>query len=314
MLILLFFSNLPELVAFRPSDVSSSVLFGRISYSRLTVYVGKTLSSHNITWYFSTSHLLLHVNDYAFQGCCPLAFLLIILLLFNHGLPRTLQFRLVDAPCVLFIFSETLIEIAACCFIGRHYGIISCEGCKGFFKRSIRGHVNYSCRSEMACVVNKAFRNRCQYCRLQKCLLVGMRSEAVQNERRSATGTLLKGSSEEGFPTDENQIFNSSSSSPIPSTSASSVPISEPNSIVHILPAPQDQPNSPSPLPQPSPQHVQNEMTIPQAPQVPVSFIPVDIFAFLCSKEKPLPCVDNPKSPNFIWELDFLKLRIKVKC
>uniref|UniRef100_A0A183JFT4 Nuclear receptor domain-containing protein n=1 Tax=Schistosoma curassoni TaxID=6186 RepID=A0A183JFT4_9TREM len=68
--------------------------------------------------------------------------------------------------------------------IGRHYGVVSCEGCKGFFKRSIRGHVSYVCRSEQNCLVNKAYRNRCQYCRLQKCLAVGMRSEAVQNERR----------------------------------------------------------------------------------------------------------------------------------
>ncbi|VDO02005.1 unnamed protein product, partial [Rodentolepis nana] len=70
------------------------------------------------------------------------------------------------------------------CFSGRHYGVISCEGCKGFFKRSIRGHVNYVCRSNRKCVVNKAYRNRCQYCRMQKCLDAGMRSEAVQNERR----------------------------------------------------------------------------------------------------------------------------------
>ncbi|KAM7535095.1 hypothetical protein Aperf_G00000097982 [Anoplocephala perfoliata] len=70
---------------------------------------------------------------------------------------------------------------------GRHYGVISCEGCKGFFKRSIRGHVNYVCRSNKKCVVNKAYRNRCQYCRMQKCLQAGMRSEAVQNERRLCT-------------------------------------------------------------------------------------------------------------------------------
>lgn len=33
-----------------------------------------------------------------------------------------------------------------------------------------------------------SFSNSCQYCRLQKCLQVGMRIEAVQNERRPYTG------------------------------------------------------------------------------------------------------------------------------
>ncbi|XP_069142588.1 orphan steroid hormone receptor 2-like isoform X2 [Argopecten irradians] len=70
---------------------------------------------------------------------------------------------------------------------GRHYGVISCEGCKGFFKRSIRKQLGYACRGNKDCPVNKPHRNRCQYCRLQKCLAVGMRSECKQI---SGTGTL----------------------------------------------------------------------------------------------------------------------------
>lgn len=67
---------------------------------------------------------------------------------------------------------------------GRHYGAISCEGCKGFFKRSIRKQLGYACRGNKDCEVTKHHRNRCQYCRLQKCIAMGMRSDSVQSERK----------------------------------------------------------------------------------------------------------------------------------
>ena len=67
---------------------------------------------------------------------------------------------------------------------GRHYGAISCEGCKGFFKRSVRKQLNYVCRANQDCEVTKHHRNRCQYCRLQKCLTMGMRADHCQPERK----------------------------------------------------------------------------------------------------------------------------------
>eukprot|EP00062_Callorhinchus_milii_P006283 gi/632946627/ref/XP_007888650.1/ PREDICTED: nuclear receptor subfamily 2 group C member 2 isoform X4 [Callorhinchus milii] len=67
---------------------------------------------------------------------------------------------------------------------GRHYGAVSCEGCKGFFKRSVRKNLTYSCRSSQDCVINKHHRNRCQFCRLRKCLEMGMKMESVQCERK----------------------------------------------------------------------------------------------------------------------------------
>ncbi|CAH1784064.1 unnamed protein product, partial [Owenia fusiformis] len=67
---------------------------------------------------------------------------------------------------------------------GRHYGAVSCEGCKGFFKRSIRKQLGYACRGNKECPITKHHRNRCQYCRLQKCLTMGMRAESVQSERK----------------------------------------------------------------------------------------------------------------------------------
>ncbi|KAF4523711.1 hypothetical protein B566_EDAN011575 [Ephemera danica] len=67
---------------------------------------------------------------------------------------------------------------------GKHYGVYSCEGCKGFFKRTVRKDLSYACREDKNCIIDKRQRNRCQYCRYQKCLAMGMKREAVQEERQ----------------------------------------------------------------------------------------------------------------------------------
>ena len=58
---------------------------------------------------------------------------------------------------------------------GRHFGAISCEGCKGFFKRTTKNQLGYQCLTKRQdCEVTKITRSRCQSCRLQKCLAMGM--------------------------------------------------------------------------------------------------------------------------------------------
>ncbi|XP_071947800.1 nuclear receptor subfamily 6 group A member 1-like [Antedon mediterranea] len=66
---------------------------------------------------------------------------------------------------------------------GLHYGIITCEGCKGFFKRTVQNKRVYTCVGSGNCEITKAQRNRCQYCRFQKCLQMGMMLEAVREDR-----------------------------------------------------------------------------------------------------------------------------------
>jgi len=68
---------------------------------------------------------------------------------------------------------------------GVHYGVITCEGCKGFFRRSQSSVVNYQCPRQRNCTVDRVNRNRCQYCRLQKCLGLGMSRDAVKFGRMS---------------------------------------------------------------------------------------------------------------------------------
>jgi hypothetical protein len=60
---------------------------------------------------------------------------------------------------------------------GKHYGQFTCEGCKSFFKRSVRRNLSYTCRGNRDCPIDQHHRNQCQYCRLKKCLKVGMRRE-----------------------------------------------------------------------------------------------------------------------------------------
>ncbi|XP_074501321.1 nuclear receptor subfamily 4immunitygroup A member 1 [Sebastes fasciatus] len=64
----------------------------------------------------------------------------------------------------------------------QHYGVRTCEGCKGFFKRTVQKNSKYVCLANKDCPVDKRRRNRCQFCRFQKCLVVGMVREVVRTD------------------------------------------------------------------------------------------------------------------------------------
>lgn len=66
---------------------------------------------------------------------------------------------------------------------GYHYGLLTCESCKGFFKRTVQNKKVYTCVAERNCHIDKTQRKRCPYCRFQKCLEVGMKLEAVRADR-----------------------------------------------------------------------------------------------------------------------------------
>ncbi|KAM3728719.1 Nuclear hormone receptor [Dirofilaria immitis] len=66
---------------------------------------------------------------------------------------------------------------------GRHYGTIACNGCKGFFRRTIRRGYRYTCRFSSNCNIDKHNRAVCRSCRYMRCINAGMKIDAVQNER-----------------------------------------------------------------------------------------------------------------------------------
>ncbi|GAB1597281.1 uncharacterized protein LOC115232352 [Argonauta hians] len=71
---------------------------------------------------------------------------------------------------------------------GIHYGVLACEGCKGFFRRALQDigdPTRKKCFYNKNCEITVQTRNRCQYCRLQKCLALGMSRTAAKLGRRS---------------------------------------------------------------------------------------------------------------------------------
>ncbi|XP_050304350.1 ecdysone-inducible protein E75 isoform X3 [Anthonomus grandis grandis] len=107
-----------------------------------------------------------------------------------HSIPQipeststTMDFREAKEPVLNLEFDGTTVLCRVCGdkASGFHYGVHSCEGCKGFFRRSIQQKIQYRpCTKNQQCSILRINRNRCQYCRLKKCIAVGMSRDAVR--------------------------------------------------------------------------------------------------------------------------------------
>ncbi|KAJ8667112.1 hypothetical protein QAD02_008774 [Eretmocerus hayati] len=75
---------------------------------------------------------------------------------------------------------ETLCKVCGDKASGKHYGVPSCDGCRGFFKRSIRRNLDYVCKENGHCIVDVSRRNQCQACRFTKCLQVNMKRDGAR--------------------------------------------------------------------------------------------------------------------------------------
>ncbi|KAK1898958.1 Vitamin D3 receptor A [Dissostichus eleginoides] len=60
---------------------------------------------------------------------------------------------------------------------GFHFNAMTCEGCKGFFRRSMKRKASFTCPFNGTCTITKDNRRHCQACRLKRCVDIGMMKE-----------------------------------------------------------------------------------------------------------------------------------------
>ncbi|KAI6191444.1 Ligand-binding domain of nuclear hormone receptor [Aphelenchoides bicaudatus] len=63
---------------------------------------------------------------------------------------------------------------------GIHYSVVSCNGCKTFFRRTVVTGRKFICKNNGNCMFDKNKRCSCRACRWEKCTTVGMDSQAIQ--------------------------------------------------------------------------------------------------------------------------------------
>ncbi|XP_068133081.1 bile acid receptor [Hyperolius riggenbachi] len=92
---------------------------------------------------------------------------------------------------------------------GYHYNALTCEGCKGFFRRSITKNAIYKCKNGGNCEMDMYMRRKCQECRLRKCKQMGMLAECLLTEIQCKSKRLrkhVKTPSEKSF-SEENDVL-----------------------------------------------------------------------------------------------------------
>lgn len=68
----------------------------------------------------------------------------------------------------------------------RNYGGIVCYSCRAFWRRSHQNsrRPNFICKKNQGCIITVVVRRKCQKCRYERCLVAGMKPDAVLNDEQ----------------------------------------------------------------------------------------------------------------------------------
>ncbi|XP_072105251.1 uncharacterized protein [Mobula birostris] len=79
---------------------------------------------------------------------------------------------------------------------GFHFNAMTCEGCKGFFRRSMKKKAHFTCPFNGSCSITKDNRRHCQACRLKRCQDIGMMKECLRHPEQG----VRKAAGPDGIP------------------------------------------------------------------------------------------------------------------
>ncbi|KAM5172307.1 bile acid receptor [Mantella aurantiaca] len=96
------------------------------------------------------------------------------------------------SPCAGRVKGDELCVVCGDKASGYHYNALTCEGCKGFFRRSITKNAVYKCKNGGNCEMDMYMRRKCQECRLRKCKQMGMLAECLLTEIQCKSKRLRK--------------------------------------------------------------------------------------------------------------------------
>ncbi|XP_075456799.1 bile acid receptor isoform X1 [Ascaphus truei] len=162
-------------------------------------------------YHTNTSYYSQHAEDWYSNGICELKRIpsenLFTIDTDIVDLPAAKKSRL--SPCVGRVKGDELCVVCGDKASGYHYNALTCEGCKGFFRRSITKNAVYKCKNGGNCEMDMYMRRKCQECRLRKCKQMGMLAECLLTEIQCKSKRLrknVKQPSEKSFSDDNDGL------------------------------------------------------------------------------------------------------------